>query len=370
MRILRVAQKLYPEVKGGGPYHVHAMSRDQAAMGHDVTVLTVRYDPSSPHLEQRDGYTVVRYDPTASALGNELSTGVAQFLANTGGFDVIHAHSHLYASTNLAALRRRLTSTPLAITNHGLYSQTAPKRLFDVYLRTLGRWTFNSADVVFTYTNTERKQLSEFGVDSDVVVVPNGIDTGRFTSNGPRNERIDADGFVILFVGRLVEGKRPLDAVRALDAVRRRGIDATLYVAGEGPLESELHATARERGLSESIRLIGHVPYDEMPGVYRTADALVLPSRDEGMPRTVLEALASGVSVVVSSELKQVRLAFGDDVACADDTDSLGTCLSEALENDTRPMLDESFDWGRTVVETTSRLEQLVELRAPTGQQA
>ena len=48
MRLLRVAQKTYPDVTGGGPYHVHAMSRDQAAMGHDVTVLTVRTDPSLP----------------------------------------------------------------------------------------------------------------------------------------------------------------------------------------------------------------------------------------------------------------------------------------------------------------------------------
>jgi len=42
MRILRVAQHLYPDTKGGGQYHVHAMSRDQAAMGHDVTVLMTR----------------------------------------------------------------------------------------------------------------------------------------------------------------------------------------------------------------------------------------------------------------------------------------------------------------------------------------
>jgi len=44
MRILRVAQYLYPDTKGGGQYHVHAMSRDQAAMGHDATVLTMEVD--------------------------------------------------------------------------------------------------------------------------------------------------------------------------------------------------------------------------------------------------------------------------------------------------------------------------------------
>ncbi|GAB7020353.1 glycosyltransferase family 4 protein [Halostagnicola bangensis] len=51
MRILRVAQKSYPDANGGGPYHVHAMSRDQAKMGHDVTVVTVRTDPERQAAE-------------------------------------------------------------------------------------------------------------------------------------------------------------------------------------------------------------------------------------------------------------------------------------------------------------------------------
>ena len=54
MHVLRVAQKIYPDVTGGGPYHVHAMSRDQAAMGHDVTVLTVRSDRSLPERKAAD----------------------------------------------------------------------------------------------------------------------------------------------------------------------------------------------------------------------------------------------------------------------------------------------------------------------------
>lgn len=79
MRVLRVAQKLYPEVPGGGTYHVHAMSRDQAAMGHDVTVLTVS-DESLPRREERDGYTVVRRSPAVELLSNDISLGVARFL--------------------------------------------------------------------------------------------------------------------------------------------------------------------------------------------------------------------------------------------------------------------------------------------------
>ena len=116
MRVLRVAQKVYPDTKGGASYHIHALSRDQAAMGHDVTVLTVRHDSELPHVEQRDGYTVVRFDSTAAPLGNHLAPGIVQYLFERDAFDIIHAHSHLYFSTNVAALRRRLGDVPLAIT--------------------------------------------------------------------------------------------------------------------------------------------------------------------------------------------------------------------------------------------------------------
>ena len=51
MRVLRVAPWIYPDTKGGGDYHIHAMSRDQAAMGHDVTLLMTREDESLPRIE-------------------------------------------------------------------------------------------------------------------------------------------------------------------------------------------------------------------------------------------------------------------------------------------------------------------------------
>ncbi|MFB6229104.1 MAG: hypothetical protein ABEH88_11220 [Halobacteriales archaeon] len=89
MRILRVAQNLYPEVPGGGTYHVHVMSCDQAAMGHEVTVLTVSRDETLPRREERAGYTVVRRSPTVEALGNEISVGVARVFSDAEDFDTL-----------------------------------------------------------------------------------------------------------------------------------------------------------------------------------------------------------------------------------------------------------------------------------------
>ncbi|WP_137284661.1 glycosyltransferase family 4 protein [Halorussus salinisoli] len=369
MRILRVAQKVYPDVKGGGPYHVHAMSRDQAAMGHDVTVLTVGNDDSKPRREERDGYTVVRRSPTVELLGNDISAGVAKFLATADDFDVVHAHSHLYFSTNLAALRSRIGDTPLAITNHGLYSQNAPEWVFDAYLRTLGRWTFDSADVVFCYTDEDRERVREFGVGTDVEVVANGIDQTRFTPDGPESDLIEAEGLVVLFVGRLVEGKRPQDAVEVFAGVRKAYPNAELYICGDGALRDELRAQVADLGVSEAVTFLGHVAYDEMPKVYRSADVLVLPSRAEGLPRTVLEAFASETPAV-TSDLEHVApvveeagetVPVGDVAAFERELRELigDEAKRRELGRNGRTTVEEKFTWENTVSETTQTLDSI-----------
>jgi glycogen(starch) synthase len=360
MKILRVAQKVYPDVTGGGAYHVHAMSRDQAEMGHDVTVLTVRQDEGLPHIEERDGYTVVRYDPAVNLLGNDISPGVAQYLQEADDFDVMHAHSHLYFSTNLAALKRAVGDIPLAITNHGLYSQNAPEWVFDLYLRSVGRWTFNQADVVFCYTKKDRKRVREFGVDSRIKVVANGVDTERFTPEGAASDQIDHGGPVILFVGRLVEGKRPQDAVRAVSRLPG-DLNAQLYVVGEGALRSELEQLA-----DGSVTFLGQVPYEAMPAVYRAGDALLLPSRAEGLPRTVLEAFASSVPVV-SSHLEQTApvVREGGETVEVGDVDGYVDAIARVLGNGAtlgeqgRKTVINEFRWQNTVEETTDGLATL-----------
>ncbi|GAB7020491.1 glycosyltransferase family 4 protein [Halostagnicola bangensis] len=367
MRILRVAQKIYPDVKGGGPYHVHAMSRDQAAMGHDVTVVTIRTDPELPHVEERDGYTLVRYDPAVKLLGNDISPGLAWYLAGADDFDVIHAHSHLYFSTNLTALKRLLGDIPLAITNHGLYSQNAPKWVFNLYLRSVGRWAFNQADVAFCYTEIDRERVQEFAVSSRIEVVSNGIDTGRFTPEGPESGLIEKEGPVILFVGRLVEGKQPLEVVRAVAQVQDSYPDIELYFCGEGPLRSDLESIACDLDLENRVTFLGHIPYDEMPEIYRVSNVLVLPSHSEGVPRTVLEAMATNIPVVMS-DLEQVSeiIEGAGRTATPGNTKQFSTDLKRELTgSDTkcspRSVIETGdYDWQNTVDETTRYLQEIV----------
>ena len=368
MRILRISQHLYPDVTGGMPYHVHAMSRDQVSRGHDVTVVTVSNEEDLPPREERSGYEIIRCKPHLELLGNEISYDVWRHLKNEGNYDVVHAHSHYYFSTNLAALRRRLSEVRLAITNHGLYSQSAPRRIFMVYLYSLGRATFNSADLVFCYTEEDKKRVLDLGVNTPVEVVPNGVDTKRFTPEGSTSSLIRNEGFNVLFVGRLVKGKRPKDAIDAVSELSK-DVDVKLYLCGNGPLRTDLKEYVTANGWENTVEFLGELGYDKMPPLYRSADALLLTSEAEGVPRTVLEALASGLPVL-TSDLEQVRSVIASDHSTVPVGDIEG--FAEKLkELSMRPndcemfsnlnRIRERYSWEKTVDETTEVLERLVD---------
>jgi glycosyltransferase involved in cell wall biosynthesis len=143
---------------------------------------------------------------------------------------------------------------------------------------------FEQADAVLYYTDTDRDRLRDLGVGSRIDVIPNGIDTERFRPQGPESDLIDHEGPVVLFIGRLVEGKRPSDAVRAMARVVERHPDAALYLCGEGPLRDNLSALAADIGIADAVTFLGQVPYEEMPAVYRSGGHALTAESGRGRP--------------------------------------------------------------------------------------
>lgn len=103
----------------------------------------------------------------------------------------------------------------------------------------------------------------------------------------------------VLFVGRLVGEKAPLDLV---DAVALLGPDhpVEVRIIGNGPLRAELAARIAERGLADRVHLLGGLGQHELPAQYAWADVFCLPSHDEGVPVVLMEALATELPVLTT----------------------------------------------------------------------
>ncbi|HOT93734.1 MAG TPA: glycosyltransferase family 4 protein [Methanoregulaceae archaeon] len=305
MKILRVASDLYPSVVGGYGIHVHEMSRMQVALGHDVTVLTANPD-HLPEEEFIDGYRVIRFNHSIRMVGNTISpTLFFQLMEMRNEYDVIHAHSHLFFPTNVCALVKKYGSSPLVITNHGIMSASAPHWLNVGYMNTLGRWTLNSADRVICYTPQERERLIlEFGVHPEgIAVIPNGVNTDVFH---PGVTRVDDESRRLLWVGRYVKGKGVAFLIHAAARLVQEIPNLCITLVGEGPEEEAIRQLVSELRLEETVEFLPFMPYDQMPAQYRRAEMLVLPSLHEGVPRTMLEAMACGRPVVIS-EFEHLR---------------------------------------------------------------
>lgn len=372
LRILRVASDVYPDVMGGVGIHVHEMSKLQARWGHEVTILTSDHgNRGKPRGETRDGYQIRRHCELVSPLDNSIFPGLVPSLVRMApDYDIVHAHSHLFFSTNVAAAFRLLDETPLVVTNHGLISQTAPEWLQKAFIPTIARFTLNSADRILCYSETDERRLQERGIDTDVSIVHNGIDCETFV---PMEVDSD-DNLQVLFVGRLKPGKGVDKLLKAFEKVAEVVPKATLKIVGDGPLKDELVELAKERGIYSRVEFVGQIPNDDMPNVYAESEVFVLPSRNEGLPRTVLEAMACRTPVVTSS-LPQLESVV-DGAGWMVDSDSPGQIaehtvqiLQNPIERDRmgevgREKVRQNYSWNETVRKTNMVYRELIEQNA------
>ncbi len=163
-----------------------------------------------------------------------------------------------------------------------------------------------------------------------IACVPHGVDTARFSPDGPRDpviERMAAPRF--LAVGALADVKR-LDLAIAGIARLGRG---SLTIVGDGYLRERLVELGRAR-LGDRFQLIPESPYDSMPARYRSADALVFPSASEERYGIVLlEAMASGIPVVATDDDVRREIVGDAGILCdPHDEAALAAALDRAVD--------------------------------------
>jgi teichuronic acid biosynthesis glycosyltransferase TuaC len=211
-------------------------------------------------------------------------------------FDLIDAH-YFYPDGVAAVLLGRALARPVVVTARGddldlIAHFTIPRRWIC--------WAAKHAEGLVTVSSGLKRRLTALGTAPDRVrMLRNGVDLAVFRP-ADRDAARHTLGFArptLLAVANLVAKKRHLLIVDALPELS----DVDLVIVGEGPEREAIEARARAHGVSDRVRLLGHIPQGRLPEIYSAADLLVLPSLREGWPNVLLESMACGTPVVVSN---------------------------------------------------------------------
>ncbi len=247
-----------------------------------------------------DGFTVEllgRSEGIDWACGRRLGAFVKAQRA-----DVLHAHQYTpFFQSMIGRLSR--WRTPIVFTEHGRHfpDSRSMKRV------AVNRLLMRRRDrVIGVGASVRRALIANEGIAADrIEVIYNGVDLGPFEavqddSTLRREVRaelgvVDHEA-VILQVARLNPLKDHLTAIAAVRKLRDSGVNARLVLAGEGEERQKIETAVREASLQHHVELLG--ARRDIPRLLSAADAFLLSSISEGIPLTLIEAMAAGVPVV------------------------------------------------------------------------
>ncbi|HTT14433.1 MAG TPA: glycosyltransferase family 4 protein [Thermoplasmata archaeon] len=302
MRIVQVAPFFYPHA-GGVESHVRSLAREFAREGHEVTVVTARYDPSLPAETSMEGYRIVRARSLGVLFNTPLDIGSGR-LARDLPADVVHLHYPPPITSYVVTRALRKRAVPVALTYHcDLFLPGLTGRLLaGLYERVFLPGTLHRVNAVVVHTKS-------YGITSAVLrqralsVIPSVVDLDRFrpgldASTVRTDLRLEGKR-ILAFTGRLVPHKG-VDVI--LEALRLLPEDVVLVVIGRGPMLPSLVGQARRLRLGDRVRFCPNVSDDDLPRYLALADVFVFPSQNrlEGFGLAVAEAMACGLPVVTA----------------------------------------------------------------------
>src|SRR5262245_47865630 len=322
----------YPRYPGDTPgAFMEPIAKGIAARGHEVHVVAP-WHPKITRRASEDGvfFHFFRYAPLASlnvfgyASGLEADVRVkrrtwmvaplalaagwfkAMRVAQKRRATVMHGHWVVPGGVMAAAARPAL---PLVVSLHGsdvfVAERSAPARV-------AARGVFSRAGAVTACSeDLARRAIALGAAAARMEVVPYGVDLARFRpapelrADLRAGAGIPAGAPLVVAAGRLVRKKGFEYLIDALPMMQSS--ETRLAIAGEGDLAGELRDRARDAGVTARVHFLGNLPQDVVGHWFAAADVAAVPSvRDDsgnvdGLPNTVLEALASGTPVVATT---------------------------------------------------------------------
>ena len=304
--VCQITPYLYP-FPGGQEIHTYMLSKHLAKLGWKVSIVTTNF-PKGSSYEEQNGVEIYRTLRICNPMYNPFTPTMIPILFNLD-VDIYHAHSYWNFSTNFASFASKLKKVPIIITSHGYQPLKSfiGKFVRTFYLKTLGKFTLDNVNYMLLYHPQDKSILRSLGIsEENIELIPNAIDMDEFDPS------IDAIDLInryrlentkqILFVGRLIQRKGCEFIVRAMPQILKEVPNAKLLVVGDGPEEDRLKKLIKNLNIDDSVILFGYIrPLGTLlKKIYKSSHLLVLPSLDECMSRTILEAMSMELPIVTT----------------------------------------------------------------------
>jgi glycosyltransferase involved in cell wall biosynthesis len=372
-RGIRVAALLDTAQVSGPGRQLAALAVQLMKAGVELRVITFHRDgrARSPYLDYLDAagvrYTVI---PDGGPLDARLVPRLRRVLAD---WKPAIVQTHGYKPTALAfALRACGARWPWVAFSHGATSENKKVKFYHwIELRLLG-----AADRIVVMSRQQRDALRGLGGKTRVLhnaAIPLPADPALDGAAHETSRTRHGDEFgspLVGVVGRLSPEKGVDVFLRACRELSRRGIAFSAVVAGEGPERRSLDALRRALGLEDRVRFLG--PVAAVRAMYAALDLLVIPSRSEGLPNVLLEALRADVPVVgtavgsipdvLDSSAAGVVVPPGDSAALANGIARGLSLKADPASRNARRAVTERFSLERRVAAHLQLYRELLEV--------
>ncbi len=222
-------------------------------------------------------------------------------------------------------------------------------------LRPFIRWLWRDANALVAVSNGLRSYAKETSPDLPIQVIPNAIDLSAFT---PAPQRGINSLVRLLYVGRFNVFKNVETLVEAVGKLSQMDVgEFELNLVGEGEQRPVLERMVSELGLTRRVNFVGWVARDQIADRYRQADVFVTATTWEGMPNTVLEAMACGLPIVgtqASGLHELVRDGLNGYLVPTKDPEALAQALARLMGDgyerrrmgrESRKLAEREFAW-------------------------
>jgi glycosyltransferase involved in cell wall biosynthesis len=300
----------FPPYYGGAEHAAGFLAQAAADTGRwKVRVLTSDIGGRLSSHEEHDGVCIDRVRCRKAAWTGHTTRELVSFLCASRSYrppetpDLILAHFTLPAGTVARGLSR-LCGVPYAVVLHGSDVPGYQTSRFGLLYRIIKPWIrriWRDAGRVIAVSEELRALALDTWPGGRIDVVPNGVDTVAFRPADAMVSEPASTSVRMVSTAQLIPRKglqHVIAAIASLPSSAREHLTWTIY--GTGAYGDTLRELVASQGLADVVSLGGLVDYEELPDRLRDADLFVLPSLQEGLPLSLLEAMACGLPVLAT----------------------------------------------------------------------